>query len=221
MISTKVRAKIVEDNSGVATEIPILLTKQGPISSITDYLLELHLNGASKSSINKVIQSIAMLLEYMDANADSFDDPESMFKAFVRRLYSGTAGDNGIDPSGLYWVPASINTVKVHINRLTLFSDWLADKQSGAQLNPLRKATPHEERLAYAAWWRRKHYDFLGHIKDKSISTTVKRARSIKGRTPLAKTDDDATSFPGTQFERFFIEAIFAHPLEMVKISNG
>ena len=106
MIAVKVRAKIVEDNSGFSTEVHILITEQGPITFLTDYLLELQLNGASKSTLDKVTQSAQLLLEYMDANADAFDDPRPLFQAFVRRLYSGTASEDGIDPTGLYWIPA-------------------------------------------------------------------------------------------------------------------
>lgn len=208
MTAVSVVAKIVEDNTGVASEIPLLITEEGELSPLTDYLLYLHANGRSKSTLEKAVRAVAMLLDYMEKNADAFADPEKLFQAFVRRLYSGTASESGLDPSGLYWVPASEATVRERIIALTGFTDWLADKQGTTQLNSLRKATPHEERLNYAAWFRRNQNDFLGHIKDKSISTTVKRARSIKGRTPLAKTEDDAISFPNTRFDAFFIQGI-------------
>jgi site-specific recombinase XerC len=208
MATVSVIAKIVEDNTGVASQIPLLMTEDGELSSLTDYLLYLHANGRSKSMLEKVVRAVAMLLDYMEANADEFTDPEKLFQTFVRRLYSGTASESGLDPSGLYWVPASESTVRERISALTGFTDWLADKLRAKPLNLLRKATPHEERLNYAAWFRRNQNDFLGHIKDKSISTTVKRARSIKGRTPLAKTDDDAISFPTAKFEAFFTQGV-------------
>ncbi len=208
MATVSVVAKIVEDNTGVASEIPLLMTEEGELSSLTDYLLYLHSNGRSKSTLEKAVRAVAMLLDYMEANADAFTDPEKLFQAFVRRLYSGTASESGIDPSGLYWVPASEATVRERIIALTGFTDWLADTQGTKPLNPLRKATPLDERLNYAAWFRRNQNDFLGHIKDKSISTTVKRARSIKGRTPLTKMEDDAISFPNAMFEAFFTQGI-------------
>jgi len=43
MFATKVTAKVVQDNSGVATEIPVILTDQGVLGSVTDYVLSLHL----------------------------------------------------------------------------------------------------------------------------------------------------------------------------------
>lgn len=208
MIATRITAKIVDDNSGVPTELPIILTDQGPIPSVIDFLLEKHLNGASISTLNKDIQSIILLIEYMEANQDVFDDPEVLFQAFARRLYSGTVGEDGIDPSGLFWVPSSQDSANRHISRISQFTDWMADKNHGVRLNRLRKATPHEERLAYAAWWRRNQNDFLGHIKDRSISSTVKHARSLRGKTKLTKADDDAIAFPETKLKRFYLEGI-------------
>lgn len=208
MIATKVIAKIAQDNSGVTTDIPVILTDEGVLESVTDYVLSLHLNGTSLSTINKYIQSIILLVEFMDANNGMFDNPEEMFSVFVRRLYSGTVGENGLDPSGLYWIPATTGTVARHISHLTNFTSWVSDKGLGKPLNTLRTATHHEERIQYAAWFRRNQNDFLGHIKDKSINATVKRARSIKGRTPLAKTEDDAIAFPTSKFEDFYLNGL-------------
>lgn len=208
MIATKVIAKIAQDNSGVTTDIPVILTNEGVLASVTDYVLSLHLNGTSLSTINKHIQSIILLIEFMDANKRMFENPEEMFSVFVRRLYSGTVGENGLDPSELYWIPATTGTVARHIGHLTNFTSWVADKGLGKKLNTLRTATRHEERIQYAAWFRRNQNDFLGHIKDKSINATVKRARSIKGRTPLVKTEDDAIAFPTSKFEDFYLNGL-------------
>lgn len=208
MFATKVKAKIVEDSSGVITEIPVILTDEGVLASVTDYVLSLQLNGVSLSTINKRLQSIMLLIEFMDANKGMFDDPEVLFSVFVRRLCSGTVGEDGLDPSGLYWIPASVGSVNKHIYNLTEFTDWISKKGLGKPLNTLRKATRHEERIQIAAWFRRNQNDFLGHIKDKSTNTTVKRARSIKGRTPLAQTNDDAIAFPTGKFEHFYLNGL-------------
>jgi len=208
MIATKVVADVVQDRSGIATQIPVVLTDEGVLESVLDYVLSLHLNGTSLSTINKHIQSIILLIEFMDANHSMFSNPEELFAVFVRRLYSGTVGDDGLDPSCLYWIPATTGTVSRHIGHLTSFTNWMADKGLGKEFNILQSATKHEERIQYAAWFRRNRSNFLGHIKDKSISNTVKRARSIKGRTPLAKTDDDAIAFPAKRFEEFYMQGV-------------
>lgn len=208
MIATKVIAKIAQDSSGMTTDIPVILTDEGVLASVADYVLSLQLNDTSLSTINKRIQSIILLIEFIDANKGMFENPEEMFSVFVRRLYSGTVGEDGLDPSGLYWIPASTGTVARHISNLTNFTDWLCDKGYAKPLNTLRTATGHEERIQHAAWFRKNQNDFLGHIKDKSFNTTVKRARSIKGRTPVAKTNDDAIAFPSSKFEEFYLHGV-------------
>ncbi|MEB0811586.1 MULTISPECIES: gamma-mobile-trio recombinase GmtY [Enterobacterales] len=208
MPSVRVYATIVEDNTGIKSQLPVLLTEQGELSSVTDYVLNLEADGVSASVIKGFLQAVSLLLAYMEANKDLFSDPKILFQTFAKRLYSGTIGDDGLDPSGLYWVPSSTSNVNKHIYRLTAFTDWLAKKQGSELMNPLRDATPHEQRLNYAAWFRKNQNDFLGHIKDKSINKTIRKARTLKGRTPLTKTEDDAISFPGEHWETFFKEGV-------------
>lgn len=208
MPSVRVYATIVEDNTGIKSQLPVLLTEQGELSSVTDYVLNLEADGVSASVMKGFLQAVSLLLAYMEANKDLFSDPKILFQTFAKRLYSGTIGDDGLDPSGLYWVPSSTSNVNKHIYRLTAFTDWLAKKQGSELMNPLRDATPHEQRLNYAAWFRKNQNDFLGHIKDKSINKTIRKARTLKGRTPLTKTEDDAISFPGEHWETFFKEGV-------------
>lgn len=204
----RVCATIVEDNTGIKSQLPVLLTEQGELSSVTDYLLKLEADGVSASIIKGFLQAVSLLLAYIEANKDLFPEPKILFKTFAKRLYSGTIGEDGLDPSGLYWVPSSTNNVNKHIHRLTAFTDWLADKQGTEPMNPLREATPHEQRLNYAAWFRKNQNDFLGHIEDKDINKTIRKVRTIKGRTPLTKTEDDTISFPERHWKTFFKEGI-------------
>lgn len=208
MPSVRVYATIVEDNTGIKSQLPVLLTEQGELSSVTDYVLKLEADGVSASVIKGFLQAVSLLLAYMEANKDLFSDPKMLFQTFAKRLYSGTIGEDGLDPSGLYWVPSSTGNVNKHIYRLTAFTDWLAKKQGSEPMNPLRDATPHEQRLNYAAWFRKNQNDFLGHIEDKSINKTIRKARTLKGRTPLTKTEDDAISFPEKLWETFFKEGV-------------
>ena len=208
MPSVRVYATIVEDNTGIKSQLLVLLTEQGELSSVTDYVLKLEADGVSASVIKGFLQAVSLLLAYMEANKDLFSDPKMLFQTFAKRLYSGTIGEDGLDPSGLYWVPSSTGNVNKHIYRLTAFTDWLAKKQGSEPMNPLRDATPHEQRLNYAAWFRKNQNDFLGHIEDKSINKTIRKARTLKGRTPLTKTEDDAISFPEKHWETFFKEGM-------------
>src|SRR5574344_1529546 len=88
--------------------------------------------------INGVIQAISLLLDYLESNKNLFNDPKILFQTFAKRLYSGTIGEDGIDPSGLYWIPSSTDNVNKHIHRLTAFTDWLANKHGAEPMNPLQ-----------------------------------------------------------------------------------
>lgn len=61
--SVKVRATIVEDNTGIKSQIPILLTEQGELSVVTDYLLKLEADDVSHSVMNGVLQAVSLLLD--------------------------------------------------------------------------------------------------------------------------------------------------------------
>lgn len=204
MSSVKVKATIVEDNSGIKSQLPVLLTEQGELSVVTDYLLKMEADAVSASVMNQFIQAVSLFLDYMEVNKDLFHDPKILFQTFAKRMYSGTIGEDGLDPSGLYWMPSSTGHVNKHIHRLTAFTDWIANKQGTEPMNPLRDATPHEQRLNYAAWFRKNQNDFLGHIEDKSINKTIRKAKTMKGRTPLTKTEDDAVAFPEKYWETFY-----------------
>ncbi len=106
----------------------------------------------------------------MEANKGLFEDPKMLFQTFAKRLYTGTIGEDGLDPSGLYWVPSSTDNVNKHIHRLTAFTDWLANKLGAEPMNPLRDATPHEQRLNYAAWYRKTKMTSLDILKIKPLT---------------------------------------------------
>ena len=93
MTSTaRVKATIHEDNTGKKSELPIILTGQGELSPLTDYLLKMEADGRSFSSINNVVRATQLLLDYMDVNIDAFSDPKILFQTFAKRMYSGTIG---------------------------------------------------------------------------------------------------------------------------------
>ena len=207
-ISTKIRTAIIEDNVGTQSQFSCLFTEQGNITTLTDYLLYAEQQGRSKSWMDKVIRATQLLLEYMEANKNTFTDPQALFITFTKRLYTGTIGDDGLDPSGLYWMPASTSTASQWINALTAFFDWLSQQQHTEPINPMVEATTHQQRLNYAAWFHKNQHNFLGHIKNKNISSTLRKARLIQGRTPVSRTNDDAIAFNSEDFPRFFNEGI-------------
>src|SRR5688500_11811708 len=102
MRHTTVRAKVFRDHTGVATEIPVILTDHGPLRPLMDYLLR-HAQVRSQIWMVKLTQGTSLLLDYMPANHDCFDNPKELFETFTQRLYTGTVSEDGSDPSGLYW----------------------------------------------------------------------------------------------------------------------
>ncbi len=56
MSSVKVKATIVEDNTGIKSQLPILITEQGEVGSVTDYLLRTKpLRGSSAAPTSLII----------------------------------------------------------------------------------------------------------------------------------------------------------------------
>lgn len=186
MQHTTVRAKIHRDNTGIVTEIPVIITESGPLQPLIGYLLE-RSHSRSFSWMQKMTQSVGLLLDYMAANHDCFDDPKELFQTFVQRLYTGTAGEDGTDHSGLYWQGMSLSLVRQLTFQLSDFSDWMAEKQGTKPLNPWREATRFEEMLNWAAWHQQHNRAFLAHTWDrKGASHAVKRARNaLLKRTPV------------------------------------
>ncbi|NMF90941.1 gamma-mobile-trio recombinase GmtY [Aromatoleum petrolei] len=182
MTHTVVRYKVVRDNTGIHEEIPVILTEFGPLQPLIKYVLrQRHL--MSESSIDKLVQAVGLLIDYTEANHQSFDDPKELFEVFVQRLYSGTVGVDGNDPSDLYWDARSPAVVRVLVNHLSKFSDWMAQEQGTTPLNPWRQATRAEERLAWAAWHHQRSRAFLSH----TMSVDVASLKVSRARTALLK----------------------------------
>ncbi|NTZ10068.1 gamma-mobile-trio recombinase GmtY [Burkholderia metallica] len=178
MDHTTVRAKVYRDNTNIVTEIPVILTESGPLQPLVGYLLE-RTHNRSFSWMQKMTQGVGLLLDYVTANHDCFDDSKELFQTFVQRLYSGTVGEDGTDPSGLYWQGMSQSLVRQLTNQLSEFSEWMADREGARPLNPWREATRYEEMLNWAAWHQKHDRAFLAHTWDKyGASASVKRARS-------------------------------------------
>ncbi len=180
------RYKVVRDNTGIVTEIPVILTEHGPLMPLVHYLLK-HRHILSESTIGKLVQAVGLLVDFMEAN-HYYEDPKALFQDFAQRLYTGTVGVDGIDPSDLYWNGRQPSVVRALVNQLSKFSDWMAEEQLGAKpLNPWRQATGAEERLAWAAWHHRRNRAFLAHAMSREAAElNMTRARNtLLQRTPV------------------------------------
>ncbi len=203
----KTTAKVVTDDTGISYMLPVLVTESGVLTPLLDYLLSRH-HDRSASWAERVVHATYLLMQYMEANKHSFSDPKLLFESFAQRLYTGTINDYGNDPSGLYWLPTSTKTANGLIVSLTGLTDYVAFSLGRQPINPITQSSTFEQRLNYAAWFRRTQHDFLGHIQDKSVSTIINQARLIKGRRSQVTVHDDAIGFPERLFSQFFRDGI-------------
>lgn len=205
----RVIAKVFQDDTGVYAELPVLVDhSQEVIKPLLEYTLVLKREGRSQSTINNLIKSVHLMLEYLEANISSFDDPKTLFEVFASRLYTGTVDDQGYDPSGLYWLPLSQQSARLYIGALTQFTDWLANQYGVDTMNPMVEADSYIQRLNYAAWFRKNQHDFLGHIKDKYIHQTARYARNVRAKSSLSQKTTEALAFPEAYFEDFYLKGI-------------
>ena len=157
------RARIFRDNTGISIDIPVILTEMGPIESVLDYMVE-YAHIRSPIWMQKLVQAICLLIEYIEANKDVFEGPEPLFSAFVQKLYVGTIGDDGLDPSGLYWHPRSNQNVNQLVSLITGYSEWAAQGAQPSKLLPLRDLDKTEEILRWAYWSYKRNNSLLAHI---------------------------------------------------------
>lgn len=205
MITVEITAKVVIDDSGIQSEVPVLLASGGVVLPLLKYVLS-HQHDRSLSWQRMVLRAARLLVDYMAVNETNFADPKSLFQTFATRLYTGTIGDDGVDPSGLYWSPSSRPLADRHIVALRGLTDFLSETYGVEQMNPLVSASTHDQRLLYAAWHRRTHNDFLGHIKGKTPGSVAMAARNVRGARGLSRLDDDSVAFPESLFQRFYLE---------------
>lgn len=141
--------------------------------------------------------SVQLLLEFAAVHHNSFSKPSILFKEFAESLFSGTINEF-TDPSNLWWSPRRPEDASRIINHLTNFSDWLGRirEDEGAQLNPWRKATYHEERMNWAAYSHRRDNAFLSHLwgqnRRQQESRTVRSITLPIERLTPAKTFQDS-----------------------------
>lgn len=212
----QVRAKVVTDSTGAVAEIPVLLSSEGPLEPLVDYFLWRR-HDRSVAWMRKVTQAVSLLLAYAKANGTDFKNSRELFRNFVQRLYSGSFGEDGRDPSGLYWFPMRAKPAAMLVACLTDFSDWLAERQGTAPLNASRMASGYDEILALAASEQRRSRAFLGHTwRTPEPQSGVLRVRSTLPRRGVVFADVEAAiAFPEQHFTdlllRGFVRRGYGH----------
>lgn len=207
---TTVKARIVADHTGNCLELLVLVGRNGVLEPLVEY--QVLFQARSRSWQKALCLAVRLLLEYAAANAGAFVSPRELFQTFSVRLRSGTFGADGLDPSGLYWLPRQPRNANQLIEALTAFSAWLATTYVVPSVNPLRDATRPEQVIAAAAWAHRNQASFLGHTASQG------KARQQLARTPWVPRVPTATvlgekkpRFPEDKFLPLLFEGFAAH----------
>jgi site-specific recombinase XerD len=189
--------------------MPILLIERDgliePLAPLVKYMLKYRLK--SHSWQDKLIQAVELLLDYMEANYNCFDKPEDLFASFTQAVYTGTVDEDGLDPSGLYWLPKRTNTAHPLLIALSEFSDWMHTEYGSKQLNPWREATSYEEQLNWAAYINKSKRSFLGHLDDPGkMAEAAKKARNVMQRRAPSSDHGRKKAFPENQINKLLFE---------------
>jgi hypothetical protein len=204
MTHVRVPASVITDETGIKAKIPAILVEEGgrPIAlePLVDYLIA-NYQARSLAWMNKLCQAVEMLLDYMAANHAHFDKPEDLFEMFTQRVYAGTIGEDGRDPSNLYWLPKRTKTGKQLLTMLSEFSDWMHKRYGAMPLNPWREATAFEQRLNWAAFINKSRRSFLGHLDGYEGATdAAKQARNTRQRRVPTGDNGETKAFPDDRF---------------------
>ncbi|MFM0337960.1 gamma-mobile-trio recombinase GmtY [Paraburkholderia fungorum] len=196
--STVARGRVFTDETGISYVIPILLTMNGPVEVLVDYLLE-HWDSRSPAWMLKVIRAVRLFLDYVDAHP-GYGDEQAVFVNFRQRLLTGSISVTGEDPSGLWWTARRFGESGRIISNLTDFFTWWANKYPGKR-NPAEtwKGSRYDRRLAEAAYIYRRNSAFLGHtwstVQETSRAPGQNSGTGYRHRTPRVE-QEAPRSFP-------------------------
>ncbi len=210
-----VRAKVVSDNTGSVSEIPILMTPIGPLVPLIDYCLQ---KRRSLSWMTKLLRSVHLFLEYLEVNAEQQEEWR-LFRNFANALRLGTIDkETGLDPSGLCWQPFQGPDVDYYVVLLSEFLDWVAMTRPPAEddsatrsrmhperFNPKYKGGSYDQRIDERAYQYRRSKAFLGHTWSNNPEKDSV-GRLTRGAKPPKISNGQEPEFPEDRFEELLFK---------------
>lgn len=195
-----VKARVYTDATGACAELPVLLTPAGVLEPLLDYFLY-RSHDRSLTWMTKVIRSVRMFLEYLQANPAE-RDTYHLFQNFAQRLYTGTFNrETGLDPSGLCWAPRSPQDASHIVTNLSDFFDWLGEmRPEVAKVNPRYAGGAFDRQADEAAYQYRRSKAFLGHTWAANASP-VENGHRVRGRRLPKVEKGEPPAFPEERFE--------------------
>lgn len=191
-----IRARVITDDTGAYTELPVLLTPLGVLEPLLDYCLY-RSHDRSLSWMRQVVRSVRMFLEYLHVHPDERDSYR-LFQNFAQRLYTGTFDrQTGLDPSGLCWPVRSVQDAAKIVSNLTDFFDWLGEMHPQANaVNPRYAGGAYDRQIDEAAYHYRRNRAFLGHTwatnarAEGGHRVRARRGLKVERRAPPAFPDE-------------------------------
>lgn len=129
------KAKVINDSSGIDVELPVLLTPDGVLEPLVDYLLS-RTHSRSRSWMKKVVLSTKLFLQYGAANANLLaQSPALAFQQFAQRLTTGTIGVKLLQvcSGSMYTQVGSAEYIELHDEKLDALESIL-EELGGEQL---------------------------------------------------------------------------------------
>lgn len=202
----RVRAKVIVDNTGALTVIPLLLGPNGVVLPLLKYLVA-HRHCRSLAWCERLSMGVELLLNYTDANREAFASAEALFRGFAQALYDGTVDpETGLDHSCLYWHSRRTKNANVILSMLTEFSDDLVKQGLARPLNPPDLIPGrYELMLAMATYEHRRSRAFFGHLRASCYEANPIVRATLKRRVPKIENDDRPPSFPEDFFETLLL----------------
>ncbi|MEJ8816169.1 gamma-mobile-trio recombinase GmtY [Variovorax ureilyticus] len=191
--------------------MPVLWTENGPLRAPIEYFIAFEKKSLAWK--RKVLRSLVLLLEYAEANPGEADGVR-LFRGFASTALRGTfEPQNGIDTSGLCWLPNP--SFGDDVSRLTGFFNWAVDNSYVAKnINPLvGEPLRRDQKLIKAAYDHRREKAFLGHnwIENPAPEDSLIRGREVylgesrQTRSPLFP------RFPDHRFDELICSGFFAN----------
>ncbi|MBA1261538.1 gamma-mobile-trio recombinase GmtY [Stutzerimonas stutzeri] len=183
----KVNVRYRNDETGREIQLPGLLTQGGVLVSHLRYLADQQTKSASWRERSAF--AVKLLIKYINANKDRFQDTTDLLSAFAQSIELGTINTSSLlDPSGLYWMPRKPDDFRTLLFHLTKYTDWLAKQPeyNTKRANPFHKANTEEERMNWCAYYNKEAKVFLSHLSDPDEAK--RRNEKVRGvrtsRTP-------------------------------------
>ncbi|WP_368623432.1 gamma-mobile-trio recombinase GmtY [Paraburkholderia sp. BR13444] len=200
-----VKGRIRFDSTGVAIELPVLLTPYGILSSLLEYFLWRDAE-RSHSWMRKVARAVLLFLEYISVNLDAPNDYR-IFVYFSKTLATGSLDPaTGEDIRGLGWRALNQQERRKVVQRLTEYFEYLENPDI-SKLNPRFPGSSFDRKVEEAAYLHRRERAFLGHTWKTPAEWRGAVSRPmVRGARPSKAESGQPPAFPDGCIMRLLFE---------------